>query len=53
MTLEVLGKREIPVLGGLEFGHAGPNLPMPVGVRAHLHAVERRLQLLDPAVQSG
>jgi muramoyltetrapeptide carboxypeptidase len=30
-VLDVLGYRDIPVLGNVEFGYAGPNLPMPVG----------------------
>lgn len=51
IVLDVLGDREVPVLGGVEFGHAGPNLPVPVGVRAALDAGERRLTLLDPAVR--
>jgi muramoyltetrapeptide carboxypeptidase len=50
IVLDVLGDREIPVLGNVEFGHAGPNLPMPVGVRAGLDAGQRTLSLLEPAV---
>ncbi|WP_250006558.1 LD-carboxypeptidase [Actinoplanes sp. M2I2] len=51
IVLDVLGDRDIPVLGNVEFGHAGPNLPMPVGVRAGLDAGERTLSLLEPAVR--
>ncbi|WP_456789485.1 S66 peptidase family protein [Cellulomonas sp. P5_C5] len=51
IVLDVLGDRDIPVLGNVEVGHAGPNLPMPVGVRAGLDAGQRTLSLLDPAVQ--
>ncbi|MFD3515396.1 hypothetical protein [Streptomyces sp. NPDC058657] len=40
----------IPVLGGVEFGHAGPNLPMPVGIRVALDAQQRTLSLLELAV---
>ncbi|GCD97356.1 S66 peptidase family protein [Embleya hyalina] len=50
IVLDVLGDRDIPVLGNVEFGHAGPNLPMPVGIRAGLDAGERALSLLEPAV---
>jgi muramoyltetrapeptide carboxypeptidase len=50
LVLDVLGDRDIPVLGNVEFGHAGPNLPMPVGIRAGLDARQRRLSLLEPAV---
>ncbi|WP_309111555.1 hypothetical protein [Saccharothrix sp.] len=50
MVLDVLGDRDIPVLGNVEFGHAGPNLPMPVGIRVGLDAQRRALSLLEPAV---
>ena len=42
---------DIPVLANVEFGHAGPNLPMPVGVRVSLDAEHRTLSLLEPAVR--
>ncbi|WP_228447286.1 S66 peptidase family protein [Streptomyces paludis] len=51
IVLDVLGDRDIPVLGNVEFGHAGPNLPMPVGIRAALDAGQRTLSLLEPAVR--
>ncbi|MFD8079066.1 LD-carboxypeptidase [Streptomyces sp. NPDC059718] len=50
IVLDVLGDRDIPVLGNVEFGHAGPNLPMPVGIRVGLDARQRTLSLLEPAV---
>ncbi len=52
IVLDVLGNRDIPVLGNVEFGHAGPNLPMPVGIRASLDAQHRTLSLREPAVAS-
>ncbi|MEV4604583.1 hypothetical protein AB0K15_45415 [Amycolatopsis sp. NPDC049253] len=52
IVLDVLGDRAIPVLGNVEFGHAGPNLPMPVGLRAGLDARQRTLSLLEPAVRA-
>ncbi|MFF1724819.1 S66 peptidase family protein [Streptomyces sviceus] len=51
IVLDVLGDRDIPVLGNVEVGHAGPNLPMPVGIRAALDAEKRTLSLLEPAVR--
>ena len=51
IVLDVLGDRDIPVLGNVDFGHAGPNLPMPVGIRAGLDAGQRTLSLLEPAVR--
>jgi muramoyltetrapeptide carboxypeptidase len=50
IVLDVIGDRDIPVLGNVEFGHAGPNLPMPVGIRVGLDARRRTLSLLEPAV---
>ncbi|GGQ85151.1 S66 peptidase family protein [Kitasatospora griseola] len=50
IVLDVLGDRDLPVLGNVDIGHAGPNLPMPVGVRAGLDAQRRTLALLEPAV---
>ncbi|MFE7161252.1 LD-carboxypeptidase [Streptomyces sp. NPDC057636] len=50
IVLDVLGDRDIPVLGNVEVGHAGPNLPMPVGTRVALDAQQRTLSLLEPAV---
>ncbi|MBB4752637.1 S66 peptidase family protein [Actinoplanes lobatus] len=50
IVLDVLGDRDIPVLGNVDVGHAGPNLPMPVGVRAALDATQRTMSLLEPAV---
>ncbi len=51
IVLDVLGDRDIPVLGNVEFGHSGPNLPMPVGVRVVLDAQQRTLSLLEPATR--
>ncbi|WP_194915083.1 S66 peptidase family protein [Catenulispora rubra] len=51
IVLDVLGDRDIPVLGNVEVGHAGPNLPMPLGVRVGLDAEQRTLSLLEPAVE--
>ncbi|OKI08091.1 muramoyltetrapeptide carboxypeptidase [Streptomyces sp. CB02923] len=51
IVLDVLGDRDIPVLGNVEFGHAGPNLPMPVGIHVGLDAQQRKLSLLEPAVR--
>ncbi|MBO3743031.1 S66 peptidase family protein [Actinoplanes flavus] len=51
IVLEVLGDRDIPVLGNVDIGHAGPNLPMPVGIRAALDADRRTVSLLEPAVR--
>ncbi|MGW6403841.1 S66 peptidase family protein [Streptomyces sp. NPDC055134] len=51
IVLDVLGDRDIPVLGNVEFGHAGPNLPMPVGIHVGLDAQQRSLSLREPAVR--
>jgi muramoyltetrapeptide carboxypeptidase LdcA involved in peptidoglycan recycling len=50
VVLEVVGERDIPVLGDVDIGHAGPNLPMPLGVRAEMDADALTLSLLEPVV---
>ena len=50
VVLDVLGERDIPVLGNVDIGHDPPNLPMPLGVRAELDADATTLSLLEPAV---
>jgi muramoyltetrapeptide carboxypeptidase len=50
VVLDVLGERDIPVLGNVDVGHNGPNVPMPLGVRAEVDADAVTLSLLEPAV---
>ncbi|MFE6049331.1 LD-carboxypeptidase [Kitasatospora sp. NPDC056446] len=51
VVLDVVGDRDLPVLGQVEFGHAGPNLPLPLGVRATVDATARTLSLDEAAVR--
>ncbi|HYN97761.1 MAG TPA: S66 peptidase family protein [Pilimelia sp.] len=53
VVLDVLGDRRLPVLGQVEFGHAGPNLPLPLGVRAELDAEARTVALVEAAFAPG
>jgi muramoyltetrapeptide carboxypeptidase len=53
IVLEVVGDRDIPVLGGVDIGHAGPNLPMPLGIRAEMDADALTLSLLEPVVTAA
>lgn len=50
VVLDVLDGIDIPVLGGVDFGHTGPNLPMPIGLRASVNADDRELRLLESPV---
>jgi muramoyltetrapeptide carboxypeptidase len=50
IVLEVVGERDIPVLGDVDIGHGGPNLPMPLGIRAEMDADALALSLLEPVV---
>ena len=45
VVLDVIGDRDIPVLGNLNLGHAGPNIPLPLGVRAAMDGDARTLEL--------
>ncbi|MCD6022479.1 MAG: muramoyltetrapeptide carboxypeptidase [Actinomycetia bacterium] len=53
IVLEVVGDRDIPVLGDVDIGHAGPNLPMPLGIRAEMDADALMLSLLEPVVRAA
>ena len=53
IVLDVLGDRDIPVLGNVDIGHVGPNLPMPLGIRAEIDTDALALSLLEPAVTSA
>jgi len=53
IVLDVLGERDIPVLGNVDVGHDPPNLPMPLGVRADMDADALTLSLLEPAVAAS
>lgn len=37
-------------MGGGLIGHAGPNLPLPLGIHAEVDATARTLTLLEAAV---
>jgi muramoyltetrapeptide carboxypeptidase LdcA involved in peptidoglycan recycling len=53
VVLDVLGEREIPVIGNVDVGHDPPNVPMPLGVRAEIDADAVTLSLLEPAVTAS
>ena len=50
VVMDVVGGYRFPILGHVDFGHCSPNLPMPIGVAAHLDATARTLSLCEPAV---
>ena len=50
IVLDVLGHRDMPVIANVEIGHSGPNIPMPLGVRAAMDADALSLTLVEPAV---
>ncbi len=53
VVLDVLGERDVPVLGNVDIGHTGPNVPMPLGVRAEIDADATTLSLLESAVTAS
>jgi muramoyltetrapeptide carboxypeptidase len=50
IVLDVLGDRDIPVLGNVDIGHSAANIPLPLGIRAELDSDVRTLSLLEGAV---
>ena len=53
VVLEVLGERDIPVLGNVDIGHDPPIVPLPLGVRAEVDADAMTLSLLEAAVSAS
>ncbi|CAN5299860.1 LD-carboxypeptidase [soil metagenome] len=53
IVLDVLGERDVPVLGNVDVGHNTTNVPMPLGVRADVNADAMTLSLLEPAVTAS
>ncbi len=51
VVLDVLGDRDIPVIGNVNLGHAGPNIPLPLGVRAAIDADAHTIELIEGAVR--
>jgi muramoyltetrapeptide carboxypeptidase len=52
IVLDVLGNRDIPIIANVEIGHSGPNIPIPLGVRASMDADALTLSILEPAVSA-
>lgn len=50
IVLDVLGDRGFPILAGVDFGHTGPNLPMPIGTLASVDAGGKELRILESPV---
>lgn len=50
IVLDVLADYDFPILAGVDFGHTGPNLPMPIGTLAAVDVTARSLRLLEPSV---
>jgi len=50
VVLDVVGERGLPILANVNCGHAGPNVPLPLGVRAALDADARTISLVEAAV---
>ena len=51
VVLDVVGHRDIPIIGNVNCGHAGPNIPLPLGIRASIDADALTIELLEAAVE--
>lgn len=47
---EELGKTDLPIVCGMDFGHTDPFMTIPYGVRAHIDCVAREIAIKDAAV---
>jgi len=50
VVLDVVGDRDIPIIGNVNLGHAGPNIPLPLGIRAAIDADALTIALAEGAV---
>jgi muramoyltetrapeptide carboxypeptidase len=50
VVLDAVGERDIPILANVNCGHAGPNVPLPLGIRAAVDADALSIELLEGAV---
>lgn len=50
VVLDVVGERDIPIIGNVNCGHAGPNVPLPLGTRAAIDADALTIELMEGAV---
>ncbi|SDD58591.1 S66 peptidase family protein [Glycomyces harbinensis] len=50
IVLDAVGEYDFPVLAGVDFGHTGPNLPLPIGTLASVDATSHQLRLLESPV---
>jgi len=51
VVLDVVGDRDIPIIGNVNCGHAGPNIPLPLGIRAAIDADQLSVELVEAAVR--
>jgi muramoyltetrapeptide carboxypeptidase len=51
VILERTRRFDFPVVTDMDFGHTQPMLTLPLGCRAEIDAQERRVEILEPAVQ--
>jgi muramoyltetrapeptide carboxypeptidase LdcA involved in peptidoglycan recycling len=47
---DVVGDRDIPIVANVNCGHSGPNVPLPLGVRAAIDADALTIELVEAAV---
>jgi muramoyltetrapeptide carboxypeptidase len=50
VVIDLVGERDIPVIANVNLGHAGTNVPLPLGVQAAIDADALTIKLLEGAV---
>jgi muramoyltetrapeptide carboxypeptidase LdcA involved in peptidoglycan recycling len=44
------GRKDLPIVANMDFGHTDPQFVMPLGIRAEIDCEARRFRLVEPAV---
>lgn len=50
MVTEILSDYNFPILANVDFGHKIAQIPMPIGIQAHMSSSDLRLSFLESAV---
>jgi muramoyltetrapeptide carboxypeptidase len=51
IVLDVTSEFDFPIIAGMDFGHYTPNLPLPIGLKAHMGTHGAKVSINEPYVR--